>query len=69
MKYYQNKLIFNDAYSNNKLPVIPNFTAQIKYEAHVMNLDEDKSIGANWIALYVNGDNVKYNVNQKIHRQ
>ena len=28
-----------------------------KDEAYVINLDEYKSIGTHWIALYVNGDN------------
>ena len=28
--------------------------------AYVMNLDEYKSLGTNWIVLYVNGDNVTY---------
>ena len=31
--------------------------AKIKNGAHVINLDEFKSIGTNWIALYVNGNN------------
>ena len=25
-----------------------------------MNLDEYESVGTHWIALYVNGDNVRY---------
>ena len=28
--------------------------------AYVINLDEFKSIGTNWIALYVNDNNVTY---------
>ena len=28
--------------------------------AYIINLDEYKSIGTCWIALYVNGDNVTY---------
>ena len=28
--------------------------------AHVINLDDYKSIGTHWIALYVNSDNVTY---------
>ena len=27
---------------------------------YVINLDEYKSLGTNWIVLYVNGDNVTY---------
>ena len=30
---------------------------KIKYQAYVMNLDEHKSIGTHWIALYVNVEN------------
>ena len=33
---------------------------EIKDKAYVINLDEYKSIGTHWIALYVNGDNVTY---------
>ena len=36
-KYYQNKPKFNGVYSRNSLP-------KIKYEAHVVNLDEFESI-------------------------
>ena len=52
-KYYQNEPKFIGAYSRNNLP-------EIKDEAYVINLDEYKSIGTHWIALYVNGDNVTY---------
>ena len=51
-KYFQNEPRFNGIYSRNNLP-------KIKDEACVINPDEYKSIGTNWIALYVNGDNVK----------
>ena len=47
-KYYQNKIKFNSAYSRNNVP-------KTKDGAYVTNLDEHKSIGAHWIALYVNG--------------
>ena len=31
-----------------------------KLGAYVINLDEFKSIGTNWIALYVNSENIQY---------
>ena len=46
-KYYQNKPKF--LFKNN-LP-------KMKDGAYVINLDEFKSIGTHWIALYVNGYN------------
>ena len=52
-KYYQNKPKFNCAYSKSDLP-------KIKDGAYVINLDEFKSIGTDWKALYVNGNNVIY---------
>ena len=33
---------------------------EIKQGAYIINLDEYKSIGTHWIALYVNGDNVTH---------
>ena len=51
--YYQNELKFNGVYSRNNL-------LRIKDGAHVINVDEYKSIGTHWIALYVNGNNVIY---------
>ena len=58
-KYYHNDAQLNSknepkpngAYSKNNLP-------KIKDGAYVINLDEYKSIGTHWIALYVNGNNV-----------
>ena len=50
-KYSQNETRFNGVYSSNNLH-------KIKDGAYVINLDEYKSKGTNWIALYVNGDNV-----------
>ena len=38
---------FNGVYSRSNL-------TKIKYWSHVINLEEYKSIGAHWIALYVN---------------
>ena len=52
-KYYQNKPRFNHVYWRNDLP-------KVKDEVYVVNLDEYKSIGNHWIALYVNADNVIY---------
>ena len=49
-KYYQNEPKFNGVYLRNNLP-------KIKDEVYVINLDEYKSIGTPWIALYVNGNN------------
>ena len=52
-KYYQNEPKFNGVYLRNNLP-------KIKDGAFVINLDECKSIGTLWIALYLNGDNLTY---------
>ena len=52
-KYYQNEPKFNGVYLRNYLP-------DIKVGAYVINLDEYKLLGINWIVLYVNGDNVTY---------
>ena len=47
-KYYQNEPKFNGVYSSNNLP-------KIKDGAYVINLDDFKAIGTQWIALYMNG--------------
>ena len=52
-KYYENEHTFNGVYSTNNLP-------KIKDGAYVINLDDFKSIGTHWIALYVNGNNIIY---------
>ena len=52
-KYYKNEPKFNGVYSGNNL-------SKIKDEAYIINFDEYESIGANWIALYVNDNNVTY---------
>ena len=52
-KYYQKQPKFNGVYSRNNL-------TKIKDGAYVINLDEYKSIGTYWIALYVNVENVTY---------
>ena len=49
-EYYQNEPKFNGVYSRNNL-------SKIKDGTYVINLEEYKSIGTYWIALYVNGDN------------
>ena len=50
-RHYQNEPKFNGIYSRNNLP-------KINDGAYVINLDEFKSIGTHWIALYVNGNNI-----------
>ena len=50
--YHQNETKFN-VYSRYNLPVI-------KDGPYLINLDEYKSIGTRWIALYVNAENVAY---------
>ena len=52
-KYHQNKPKFNSVYSRQSLP-------KIKDGAYVINLDEYKSIGNNWIGWYVNAENTAY---------
>ena len=51
--YYQNEPKFNSVSSRNNLP-------KIKVGTYAINLDECKSIGTHWIALYVNPENVTY---------
>ena len=52
-KYYQNKPKFNCVYSRNNL-------AKIKDGTYLINLDDFKSIGTHWLALYVKGNNIIY---------
>ena len=52
-KYYENEPKFNGVYSRNNL-------SKIKNGAYIINLDEYESIGAHWIALYINDNNVTY---------
>ena len=52
-KYYQNEPKFNGVYSRNNL-------SKIKDTVYVINLDDCKSIGTNWIVLYINGHNIIY---------
>ena len=55
-KYYQKEFKFNGVYSRTNLP-------KIKDGVYVINLDEFKSIGTRWIALYVNGNNILTELN------
>ena len=55
--YIKNK--FNGVYSRNNLLRINECT-------HIINLDDYKSVGAHWVALYVNGDK---NRQQKYHNK
>ena len=50
-KCYENEPKFNGVYSRNNL-------SKIKDGAYVINLDQFKSIGTHWMALYVNGNNM-----------
>ena len=52
-KYYQNEPICNVVYSRNNL-------SKPKAGVYLINLDEYKSIGTHWIALYINNANVTY---------
>ena len=50
-KYYQTEPKLNGVYSRNDL-------LKIKNGAYVINLNEFKSIGTHWIALYVDSNNI-----------
>ena len=52
-KQYRNKQKYNDIYSRNNL-------LKVKDQTQIINLDEYKLTGINWIALDVNGDNDIY---------
>ena len=51
--YYQSKSQFNGVSSRIS-------SMKIKDGVYVINLDEFKSIGTHWIALYVNGNSIIY---------
>ena len=51
--YYQRDPKFNGVYSRNNLP-------KIKNGVYIINLDEYKSTGTHWIALYDNDNNITY---------
>ena len=52
--YYQNEPRFNGVFSRD------NLTNTIKNGAYVINLDEYRDIGNNWVALYVNNNATIY---------
>ena len=52
-RYYQNEPNFNGVFSRNDL-------SKIKDGTYVIILDEYKSMGTHWIALYVNDNNVTF---------
>ena len=62
LKYYQKERSFSGAYSRNNL-------AKIKDGTYVINLDEYKSWGTQWIALYVTDDNGTYIASFGVHKQ
>ena len=51
--FYENEPKFNGVYSRNNSP-------KIKDGVYIIDLDEYKSIWTQWIALYVNDNNVTY---------
>ena len=53
LKYYQNEPKFNGVYSRNNL-------SKMRDGAYLINLNDCKSIGTHWIALFVNNNNVTY---------
>ena len=53
-RYYQNEPRFNGVFSRNALP------EKIKDGAYVINLDEYTDIGAHWIALFCNRNEIVY---------
>ena len=52
-KYYQNEPEFNGVYSRNN-------SSKIKDVVYIISLDEYESIETDYIALYVNAENVTY---------
>ena len=68
-EHYRNEHKLNGVYSRNNV-------AKIKDGAYVINIDDYKSKGAHWIALYVNGDKITYfdrigveHIPKKTHRK
>ena len=53
LKYYENESRFNGVYSRDNL-------LKIKDGAYIINLDEHYDTGTQWIALWVNNNNVTY---------
>ena len=52
--YYQNEPRFNGVFSRNNLP------KNIKDGAYVINLNEYADVGAHWIALFCNSNEIVY---------
>ena len=52
-KYYENEPRFNGVYSRDNL-------LRIKDEAYIINLDEYSDIGTDWVALWVDNNDVTY---------
>ena len=53
-EYYQNEWYsFNGIHSRNNL-------SEVNDGTQIINFDECESIGAHWIALYVNDENITY---------
>ena len=57
-QYYQNEPRFNGVYSRDNLPELS--STEIKDGAYVINLVEYSIIERNWIALYVQNNEVTY---------
>ena len=57
-KYYQNEPRFNGGYSKDNLPKCS--SAEIKDGVCIINLDEYSDIGTQWIALYIQNNDVTY---------
>ena len=53
-KYYKNEQKFHGVFSRNNLP------KQIKDGTYVMNIDEYADVGAHWIALFCNRNEIVY---------
>ena len=61
-KYYQNEPRFNGGYSRDNLQ-------KIKDGAYTINLDEYSDIGTQWVALYIQNNDVTYFDEQNIFQK
>ena len=52
-KYYENEPRFNGVYSRDNL-------LRIKDDPYIINLDEYSDIGTDWVALWVDNNDVTY---------
>ena len=61
-EYYQNEPRFNGVFSRDNPPNnnSNNNNNNIKNGAYVINLDEYRHIGTQWVALYVNNKTIIY---------